>query len=99
MSQDPAIEMGSSVSKPLSVVVGGAGFGLLLAAAGFAYFRARKPSATEVVEKVTASRRGFGLPVNLKGKWALTAAIRIIEHDSSRKVLLGVLKAMAKRSR
>lgn len=103
MSQDNQPQIPESVSKPLNVIVGGAGIGLLLAAAGFAFLRSKKSSAGDVISKASLSKASLSkTPIrmpNLKGKWALNAAIRMIEHDSSRKVLLGVLKAMAKRAK
>jgi len=96
MSQDQTEKIGGS---PLNVVIGGAGLGLLLAAAGVAYFRSQKSGAGKLAAAMGSAKSRRPIPVNFKGKWALNTAIKVIEHDTSRKVLLGVLKAMAKRSR
>jgi hypothetical protein len=96
MSQDQTERMSTA---PINVIIGGAGLGLLLAAAGVAYVRSQKQTRGPVSEAIQAAKAKGPIPVNLKGKWALNTAIKLIEHDTSRKVLLSVLKAMAKRAR
>jgi len=97
MAQDST--SAASFAKPLNVVLGGAGIGLLLAAAGFAFMRSQKTSPGDLAGKVMSRKPGMSAPFNPKGKWALNTLIRVIEHDTSRKMLLGVLKAMAKRAK
>lgn len=96
MSQDRTRGMTSS---PMNMIIGGAGIGLLAAAAGVAYVRSRKQSASpidNVVNRAKSAKPPLG--INFKGKWALNTAIKMIEHDTSRKVLLAAMKAMAKRA-
>ncbi len=99
MSQDDTRQIPESVTQPLNILIGGAGIGLLLAAAGFAFLRSRQSetgSNTAAEPKLPLPK--LGKP-SLKSKWVLTSAIRLIEHDSSRKVLLTVLKSMANRAK
>lgn len=101
MSQDRASQS-SSVTSPVNIVIGGAGVGLLLAAASVAYFRSQKTSQGPLAGALDSAKSKAsipGIPINFKGKWALNSAIRMIEHDTSRKVLLTVLKSIAKRSK
>ena len=96
MSQDAPRRTTESMAKPLNIVLGGAGIGLLLAAAGFAFTRSQK---TPRVGGTLASKAKIGIPFDPKGRWAISTMIKVIEHDASRKVLLSILKAMAKRSK
>jgi hypothetical protein len=85
-------------SPPIALVAGGVGVGLILAAAIVAYMRSQQTSQGR------PARAGEGVPTlswppfRMKRRWVLTAAIKMIENDASRKVLLGVLKALAKRT-
>jgi hypothetical protein len=98
MTQDDTAQVPESIVNPFNVVLGGAGMGLLLAAAGFAFLRSQKHATSDLTSKLKPPSIGkFGMP-NKRGKWALLATIRVIEHDTSRKLLLGLLKAMAKRA-
>lgn len=96
MSQDNKAQ--SIGSSPFNVVVGGAGIGLLAAAAAVAYVRSRRHD-NGLAESILHTPKGKPFEFNLKGKWALNTFIKVIEHDSSRKVLLAALKAMAKGSK
>lgn len=98
MSRDKSSLLPNTMPSPINIVLGGAGIGLLLAAAGFAFLRSQRNAGSGIVDRVGPTRIGIPKP-NFKGKWALNAAIRLIEHDGSRKVLLGVLKTMAKRAK
>lgn len=99
MSQDHQSRTPNLNRSPLNVVIGGAGLGLLLAAAGVAYVRSQKQPQSKFTEVLESAKAAKPLPFSLKGKWALNTAIRLIEHDTSRRVLLGVLKSMAKRAK
>jgi hypothetical protein len=87
MSKDQTEQLPSSSGSQLNIIIGGAGIGLLLAAAGVAYLRSSRGEE---------SGRFGSLIVGMKGKWALHTTIKLIENDASRKILLGVLKSIAK---
>lgn len=99
MSQNQSSRIPGLNTSPFNVVLGGAGLGLLLAAAAVAYMRSQKTSGGKISETFASARSAAPLPINFKGKWALNTAIRMIEHDTSRKVLLVILKSMAKRAK
>jgi hypothetical protein len=96
MSQDQTQRLSAS---PLNMVVGGAGIGLLIAAAAVAYLRSNKEASESVGEAFETAKANTPLPFTFKGRWALNTTISLIEHETSRKLLLSVLKAMAKKSR
>jgi hypothetical protein len=99
MSHEQVSEQSQSSSSPFNILLGGAGIGLLLAAASVAYFRSQKSPRTKFEGVLDVAKGKGGVPMNFKGKWALNTAIKLIEHDASRKVLLGVLKSIAKRAK
>lgn len=99
MSKDQSSSTPGLNTSPFNVVVGGAGIGLLLAAAAVAYWRSQKRPPSKIAGAFESARPS-GMPAfSFKGKWAINAAIKMIEHDASRKVLLTVLKSIAKRAK
>jgi hypothetical protein len=86
----------TGLAVPAKAIIGGTAIGLLLAAAAYGAFMTR-PETSGMLDKVRSNgpQKAVG---SLKGKWALNALIQAIEHDTSRKLLLAVLRAMAKRA-
>lgn len=80
-----------SVSVPMGVVVAGVLVGLMAAAA---YLMMQRGDATTSGSAGQAARsgRGFGRKIGL------TTLITLLENDASRRVILAVLKAIARRS-
>ncbi|GEM_PF-6821186 len=99
MSQNGSTGIPKVTGSPLNVIIGGAGIGLLVAAASVAYFKSQRQAGSRFAEAFESARSSSVPSFSFKGKWALSAAIKVIEHDASRKVLLAVLKSMVKRAR
>lgn len=84
-----------------TVIAAGVGAGLILAAVVVAYLRSQNNPQTKVSSALDSAKSVSWpsvKPGNMKRKWMLAAAIKMIENDTSRRVLLTALKALAKRA-
>lgn len=80
-----------SVSVPMGVVVAGVLVGLM-AAAAYLMTQRGDTSVSGTAGRAARTGRGFGR------KLGLTTIITLLENDASRRVILAVLKAIARRS-
>ena len=89
MAEDDQQGSNISVSVPIGALVSAA----VLGAAGAAYlFLNRGDSATSAVSGLNEKGKG------LRRKVGLTTVITLLENDASRKVVLSILRAMARRA-
>ena len=67
MSQDSTSQIPKSIPSPLNVVIGGAGIGLLLAAAAFAASKSRRGNDNDFASRFHPTRSQAGLASGFKG--------------------------------
>lgn len=106
-SQDSSQGERPGMGPPITLIAAGVGTGLILSAAVVAYIRSQdtleEPSESRIATAFS-NARALSWPSTagsatgkFKRKWMLSAAIRMIENDTSRKLLLAALRSMAKR--
>lgn len=91
VSDDTGSNKGVSVSMPIGAVAAAAALGL--AAAAYAFF-GRDDEETPATNGVQKSRPSKGV----RRKLGLMTLVTLIENDATRKVLVALLRAMARRA-